>query len=90
MSVPKRRGGRDWCGLYFENKKRSSVLSLCLVLVCRWTSTYQCRTDIPQSIECHRRKSEIAFRGIVECRPVVLCRVRTESVHGQNIKVHRT
>ena len=28
MSVPKRSGGRDCCGLYFENKYRSSVLSL--------------------------------------------------------------
>ena len=28
MSVPKRSGGRDCCGLYFDNKYRSSVLSL--------------------------------------------------------------
>ena len=28
MSVPKRSGGRHCCGLYFENKERSSVLSL--------------------------------------------------------------
>ena len=28
MSVPKRRGGRDCCELYFEKKWRSSVLSL--------------------------------------------------------------
>ena len=27
-SVAKRSGGRDCCGLYFENKQRSSVLSL--------------------------------------------------------------
>ena len=27
-SVPKQRGGRDCCGLYLENKYRSSVLSL--------------------------------------------------------------
>ena len=31
--------------------------------------------EIP--IECHGRKSEIAFHGIVECRPVVLFRVHT-------------
>ena len=28
MSVPKRSRGRHCCGLYFENKYRSSVLSL--------------------------------------------------------------
>ena len=31
MSVPKRSGGSDCSGFYFENKSRSSVLS-CLVL----------------------------------------------------------
>ena len=28
MSVPKRSGGTDYSGFYFENKSRSSVLSL--------------------------------------------------------------
>ena len=37
-------------------------------------------------IERRRRKSEIAFHRIVECRPVVLCRVHTESVQGQNLE----
>ena len=42
------------------------------------------------TIKCHQRKSEIAFHGIVECRPVVLCRVHTESVQGQKREEHCT
>ena len=106
MSVQKRRRCRDCCVLYFENKWRSSVLSLfsfsllmdiqlsmsdkhCLILVILLVNSMSLFVEKKYTIGCHRRKSEIAFRGIVECRPVVLRRVHTESVQGQNLDVHR-
>ena len=82
MSVPKRRGGKYFCGLYFENKSRSSVLSLFSfsLLMDIYLSMSERHSSIlvillvnSMSVERPRRKSEIAFHGIVECRSVVLC-----------------
>ena len=106
MSVPKQRGVRDCFGLYFENKYRSSFLSLfsfsllmdihlsmshrhSSILVILLVNSMSLFVE-KEIYNCHRRKSEVAFRGIVECRPVVLRRVHTKSVQGQNLEVHRT